>query len=362
MTILKMMKIILLQFKKKIYEIIKKVGKNHEMKSKKYNADYPTLSESNPNVSKDLDFLKTDTYKKKHESILKFNDFELNDTKNKWFNSTNSELFQTYKENSADEVKGLSLLFPNIGINYIKIAYISFDEEFEITKEFLTDYFKDSYQAGAIIKNSKQIQKEQTNMTINNNKYKANPLLSFEETVKIEDLDPEFKNETFSTLRLKVSKHLKLKMILKKSEKTCMALKNYNEANKFKNLASEQDALLNKFINASKIIFLDKVRRKNNYKEIDLHGLFLEEALDIIADQIKYLKNKLALGLIADCAYKDIKGVKYLKYEIITGKGKNSKNKCPILLPNIKKYLERRKYEFRVVEQEGKIELYLPFY
>ena len=40
------------------------------------------------------------------------------------------------------------------------------------------------------------------------------------------------------------------------------------------------------------IIFLAKLRKQNNYKDIDLHGLFLEEAVDILIDQFKFIKSK----------------------------------------------------------------------
>ena len=351
---------------RRIMEINKndrKIEKNEfEVQSTKYLSKFPSLLETNPISEESLmTFCATSQISQK-TSILKFNDLSLNDTKNKWVLPNNNELFQTYKENSRDEVKGLSLLFPNIGINYIKLAYIHFAEEFEITKTFLSDYFKDSYKAGGIIKNTKQMQKEQLSSQLSLKKLKTPLLFSASlDCIDLEELDPELRNEDFNSLRMKVRKHLKLKLILRKSERTCLAIKNYNEANKFKNLANEQEVLLNKFLKASKIVFLQKLRKKNNYREIDLHGLFLEEAVEIIVDQIKFIRNKLAMGLVADCAEKDIKGFRHLKYDIITGKGRNSKNKLPVLLPSLRKFLEKRNYEFRCNEHEGKIELYLPF-
>lgn len=133
-----------------INKLNRKVEKSEfEAQSSQYLQKFPTLNETNPNAFLELDFIKTSPKPQNNQnqknSILKFNDLELNDTKNKWVLPNNNELFQTYKENSRDEVKGLSLLFPNIGINYIKIAYIHFGEEFEITKTFLNDYFKVYY-------------------------------------------------------------------------------------------------------------------------------------------------------------------------------------------------------------------------
>jgi len=356
---------------RKIFELNKlnrKQPKNEfEYNSSKYLNKFPSLNETNPDLPKELDFLKPSSMKiggnnsiktQKELELLKFNDLELNDTKNKWVQPNNNDLFQTFKETSRDEVRGLSLLFPNIGLNYIKMAYIHFGEDPDITKSFLNEYFKDSYKAGGIINNTKQIQKEQ--MSLLQARKREIPCF-YEDSLNNEEIDPELRNESFASLRLHVSKHLRLKMILKKSERTCLTLKNYNEANKFKNLANEQEAILNKYIKASKVIFLEKLRKRSNFREIDLHGLFLEEAIEIVVDQIKYIKNKLAMGLVSDCASKDIKGMKHLRYDIITGKGKNSKNKVPVLLPSLKKFLEKRKYEFKSVDHEGRIELFLPF-
>ena len=109
------------------------------------------------------------------------------------------------------------------------------------------------------------------------------------------------------------------------------------------------------------IIFLAKLRKQNNYKDIDLHGLFLEEAVDILINQFKFIKSKLEIGTIYDCNTKDMKGHKCLKYSIITGKGHNSQNKLPVLLPSIKNLLEKKNFEFKGFDHEGKIELYLPY-
>lgn len=82
--------------------------------------------------------------------------------KNTWNQSQNDKLYQTSAENeqSGKDVKALSILFPDIILSYIKVAYVMFGDDLEITKQFLKEYFKDSYKDGAIIQNYRQIQKE----------------------------------------------------------------------------------------------------------------------------------------------------------------------------------------------------------
>lgn len=325
----------------KIIEIIKQNQKS-EKNETEYLNKFPSLGEANE--VDPLDFLKPTNNYKIEEPNNYFSYFQLNDPKNYW--------------NSNDDVYELSLVFPFIGINYINYAYISFGNKFEITKSFLNEYFKISHKPIPIRKNVKPIQKKKKFATQNIKKqyddsYDFNPI--------IEEIDPELRNETFASLRDKLSKHLRLKMILKHSEATCSRLKNYGEGNKFKNLANEQDGILNKYIKASKVMFLEDLRKRKNYRVIDLHGLFLEEAIEILVDQIHFLRSKMTQGLLFDCVTKEIQKNTYLKYDIITGKGNNSKNKTPVLLPSLKKFLEKKNYSFKAIDHEGKIELFLPF-
>lgn len=327
----------------KIAEIIKQ-NRNSEKIETEYLIKYPSLAEANEVDQLDF-FPPSNNYKIAKPNNL---NFFLNDAKNVW--------------DSNDDIYELSLIFPNIGINHIKFAYNSFGNKAEITKSFLNEYFKFPSKSIPISKTVKTMPKKKKVVNQNNKKdyddsYDYNPIN--------EEIDPELRNESFASLRAKISKHLRLKMILKHSEATCSRLKNYGEGNKFKNLANEQDGILNKYIKASKVMFLEEYRRRKNFTYIDLHGLFLEEAIEILVDQIQFLRNKIAKGLLFDCAgsvTKDIDGVKHLKYVIITGKGNNSRNKIPVLLPSLKKFFEKQYYEFKSIDHEGKIELFLRLY
>ena len=68
---------------------------------------------------------------------------------------------------------------------------------------------------------------------------------------------------------------------------------------------------------------------------MDLHYLFLEEAYDILDLLIEIIKSKLGQGR------------RKWVLEIITGKGKNSKNQIAILFPKVKEYLRSLNYTVR---------------
>jgi hypothetical protein len=137
--------------------------------SKKYEASFPTLSDIAPiknNEFNNIEYLNNSyANKQKKDRGLLSNlgrpDFNLIN-KNTWNEINNDKLYQTSAENeqSAKDVKALSILFPDILLSYIKVAYLMFGDDMEITKQFLKEYFKDSYKDGAIIQNYRQIQKE----------------------------------------------------------------------------------------------------------------------------------------------------------------------------------------------------------
>ncbi|KAL9650434.1 hypothetical protein ABK040_004658 [Willaertia magna] len=65
-------------------------------------------------------------------------------------------------------------------------------------------------------------------------------------------------------------------------------------------------------------------------KTLDLHGLFAKDALETLSEYLKQCK---------------LSGVR--KLNVITGKGKHSKNHEPVLLPAVEKYLMSNKYNYR---------------
>ena len=86
---------------------------------------------------------------------------------------------------------------------------------------------------------------------------------------------------------------------------------------------------------------LNKLRSDKNLKYIDLHGLFSKEALEILDEQIQYLKQAIRSNRVDEYLnIKKKKGITYVIYEIITGRGSHSVDKKPILYFQIKEYLE----------------------
>ena len=139
------------------------------LNSKQYSDVFPTLADIAPasNIKFDnIEYLKQDYKSKpmKNNGILSNlgNPSFMLTYRNTWNESQNDKLFQTSAENeqSGKDVKALSILFPDIILSYIKVAYVMFGDDLEITKQFLKEYFKDSYKDGAIIQNYRQIQKE----------------------------------------------------------------------------------------------------------------------------------------------------------------------------------------------------------
>lgn len=83
--------------------------------------------------------------------------------------------------------------------------------------------------------------------------------------------------------------------------------------------------------------------RQREFRVIDLHYLFLDEAEEAIYIVINAIKNAMV----------SITKKGYFKLEVIVGKGMHSKG-MPVLFPNIKRWLENNEHRI-IAAGEGKI-------
>ena len=92
------------------------------------------------------------------------------------------------------------------------------------------------------------------------------------------------------------------------------------------NIVERERARLLSLENLSKDIFLKRIRAEGRLCEIDFHGFFLEEALDILHIHIEYLLDYMEINKIK----------KQVKLTLVTGKGTHSTNKKPVLFPKFR--------------------------
>lgn len=127
---------------------------------------------------------------------------------------------------------------------------------------------------------------------------------------------------------------------------------NYKNLNRFQSYKRKTEKKLNIFKEESIAIIYEQAKR-TNFTKVDLHGLHLDEAEEIIM----ILINSIHHILYRKGRNKGGKKNSY-KTEIITGKGRNSKGK-PILFPKIRDYLESQGYKIVPASDCGKMDAYI---
>ena len=274
---------------------------------------------------------------------------------NQWQNdSAKNLLFQVSKKGSAKEVTKLAKSFPDLELGFIKMVYLLFNEDFETTKEYLRDRFKDRYQhIGTDLKQGKK------------SSFKAKAFRSSKANisqlnygVEVEQL---LKEMSFNEIRTQIAHHRRVRAILDRSANQARSSKTRTGASELESFSRDETNRIKLLTKASKVYILKKYRENNNLYGMDLHGLFWDEAKDIVNEQITYIKSNVPKDRDAfRFNEKTIDGHPHLKYEIITGKGLNSREGYSVLFKNLCEEFERANYHYTPLKSEGRIYIYLP--
>lgn len=274
---------------------------------------------------------------------------------NQWQNdSAKNLLFQVSKKGSAKEVTKLAKSFPDLELGFIKMVYLLFNEDFETTKEYLRDRFKDSYQhQGTDLKQGKRSSfKSQAFRSSKGN------IRQLQYSSEVEQL---LKEMSFNEIRSQIAHHRRVRAILDRSANQAKSTKSRTGASELESFSRDETNRIKLLTKASKFYILKKYRENNNVYGMDLHGLFWDEAKDIVHEQISYIRENVPKDRDAfRFNQKMIDGHLHLKYEIITGKGLNSKEGYSVLFKNLCEEFERANYHYTPMKSEGKLYLYLP--
>ena len=249
------------------------------------------------------------------------------------------------------EIIKLCKLFPSLGLNYIKGIYSQLDENFETCQQFLINKHKEAYQ-NIVQPKKKTIKKVLKPQSNNHEEYKV----SYDETV-----EQILQDYTYQEIRQIVQQLKRIKFIFDRTASQARGSRNYSEICSLENASKEQSSKLEKFSKASKKYVLDKARSGKELIEMDLHGLFWEEAREVVTDQINYISNRISGN---ESQYKYINKIKngrhYVEYTIVTGKGNNSRNNVPVLFKNLSSFLKDKNLLFDPLKWEGKVVVYIP--
>ena len=268
---------------------------------------------------------------------------------NQW--ESQHDLHKTSKLGSGREILLISKSFPNVPLSQIKAIYCELDETYDKTIEFLMERYKDLYQKPIL--NKKKVERKVI--------YKPKTIFRDNSKFKDADVDEILKQMTYKEIRAEIMSLASIKKVLQRTAARAKQAKLINQANSIESLGKEKFALYNLYSRASKHHVLQQGRMNNQLFSLDLHGLFLDEAKEVINEQIRFIEENITD--LNDNAFKfdrtQKEGKWYVKYPLITGKGNNSKNGESILFKNLPSWLSSRAYYNQPNKSDGSIMLFI---
>ena len=173
-------------------------------------------------------------------------------------------------------------------------------------------------------------------------------------------VDDILKTHTYEQIREKVNQIMRVKMIIDRTASQAKSMGKHNEGYSLESASKEQLSKLTKLSDASKKYILSQARAGNQFYEMDLHGLFWEEAREVVTEQVNYIWQMINENE-HKCKFQEkIKdGQRFCKYSIITGKGLHSKNNKPVLYNNLSQFLDEKGIINEPLKNEGKIVVYI---
>ena len=317
-----------------------------QAKNNNYSSDFPSLNASNWNEDS---YTSQSKYGKIMDREYKKAPLKIPSVVSNGWDSDSSPLKLTPA--STKEIIKLCKSFPSVSSEVIKAAFKCFNNDSDFTKQFLMQKYKDAYQDSPLEK--------KTDMKT---KYKLKEEEKNESMPKVSQAVQEIlDNYTYSEMRAQVRQLSRIKFVLDRTAAQAHSSRKYTQAANLESAAKRQTNELSNFSEASKKWLLNQARENNQLYGIDLHGLYWEEAKDVVREQINYLATELPNNERRFSFNEKIKrGVRYLEYCIITGKGNNSKNNKPVLYNNLCDFLSEHNMYFDAQLLNGKIIAYIP--
>lgn len=226
-------------------------------------------------------------------------------------------------------------MFPTLPLARLKILYNFLDQDLEHTKEFLLQEFSDYHQpATKDTQNNKAV--------IQNNFSRTTPKYVFNTKVT---KSVEFSSSLdFNILMHENNKDLENEyQLFSIYNKFLSNAKSSNNAGYISSYSSLRRASAKtiEYLRERAMYIAFRAALECKFKKVDLHYLYLEDAIKTLQIIIEYIKENS--GSLERSIF---------SLEVVTGKGIHSKH-CAVLYPEVQKYLKECGH--RVVPGEGKL-------
>ncbi len=307
---------------------------------------FPSLGDSNPTMSKAKYTKAIDSLSNPKAQIK----YKNSDSSNQWVIPKNP-FFEGQKSESSEEVFNLVRLFPSLDLTVIRYCYSLFEEDYEATLDYLKKNYSKNYQQSPIkLKKKTNVVKPQV---LQPKKYYAST-----ELYTNPEVEQILREMSFEEIRDEYHRHRQIKAVLDRTAAQARAGRSYGGLSGLTSISQGETNKVRLLELASRKYILSKYRANNCLYGIDLHGLYWDEAKEIVNEQIDFITlNVMSNKSQYKYNKKIIDGDEHLCYEIITGKGHHSKDGYSVLYRNLCQMFKAGNYHYK--EGDGKIYLYL---
>ena len=259
------------------------------------------------------------------------------------WNKCQRNIFGIQTARNEELLLKIHYMFPKVMLTRLKFFFVELGERFKDAIEFLQREFPEYYEPEN--KRSKFIKYERSDFAlgIGANNVEDN---YFDFSGGILDsyshMDNNKLHGEYIQARFELENQSKMCYYLSKCNSVAMKNKKFSQSGDYLNMRKKAELKLANL--RQKSIALAYLKFKNtNYQKVDLHGLYLDEAEEIVMIVLdKVTKNMLQYGLSTT------------EFDIVTGRGSHSKGDA-VLFPKINSYLKNQGYQVRASNDKGKL-------
>ena len=230
-------------------------------------------------------------------------------------------------------------LFPLLPLSRLSFLYNALDQDLEHTKEFLIKEFKEYYHPS--VSNSEQPKSKTANLS---KKSKEQQLFSSKVINSIEPLKTTGWNMLMQENNRDLENECRLFSIYNRFLSHAKSSNSLDYVSSYSSLRKSSSKAI-EYLKERAIYIAFKAAEETGFKKLDLHYLYLEDALtalQIVIDQIRHQFSHLDRNNFL--------------LEVVTGKGIHSRHYA-VLYPEVQSHL--RKQGYRVIPAEGKMTVYV---
>jgi len=168
-------------------------------------------------------------------------------------------------------------------------------------------------------------------------------LMNSMKTLENEAIEEIIKKHTYQEMRERVIGLQQVINIIKRSSRNSNGLLRHN----IESSAHQKEVILRRLSKASQQVLFNNATRDDSFSMVDLHGLYLEEAKELLNRLIAYIQQRIQSNR-SQCKYteKCKNGRRCAEFVVMTGRGNHSMNRKSVLQKELPSFFDRKDIPF----------------